>query len=147
MCSIQNLYTYATYNRSSTGCSCYNTAAVRCGSHLPYLQFGYCMTYDNATWATEYGLCLYTKRQASSDGSVAHWLVMHACYQMCAPVNSFIWSLSVIVRYYIVGITFWTACNKRLHVSSTKNHNTASSSTCYREVYMETMHMKKMADL
>ena len=46
------------------------------------------------------------------------WSCMHA--MMCAPVNSFIWSLSVIVRYYIVGITFWTARNKRLHVSSTK---------------------------
>ena len=46
-------------NISSTGCSCYSTALVRCESHSPSLQFGYCMTYDNATGATEYGPCPY----------------------------------------------------------------------------------------
>ena len=46
-------------NRLSTGCSCYNAASVRCDSHFSSLEFGYCMTYDNATGATEYGPCPY----------------------------------------------------------------------------------------
>ena len=46
-------------NRSSTGCSCYDIRFVRCGSHFLLLQFGFCMTYDNATGATEYGPCPY----------------------------------------------------------------------------------------
>ena len=98
MCSIQKLYTYATYNRSSTGCSCYNTAAVCCGSHLPYLQFGYCIDdlwqYNLSYWVRI--MSIYTKKDRHLGLFVMEvWLIDCSCYRMCAPVNRFIWSLSV----------------------------------------------------
>ena len=47
-------------NSSRTGCSCSDSyQAVVCGSDFPLLQFGYCMTYNSTTGATEYGPCPY----------------------------------------------------------------------------------------
>ena len=47
-------------NGSSTGCSCSDShQLVKCRPDFPLLQFGYCMTYNNTTWATEYGPCPY----------------------------------------------------------------------------------------
>ena len=50
-------------NTSCTGCSCHQEtteAQVYCGQDFPLLHFGYCMTYNNTTGATEYGPCPYT---------------------------------------------------------------------------------------
>ena len=50
-------------NSSSTRCSCHKSAAaVKCGKNSSLLQFGYCMTYNNATEITEYGPCPYIRQ-------------------------------------------------------------------------------------
>ena len=50
-------------NRSTTGCSCYDShPAVRCGSDFPLLRLGYCMTYNTSAESTEYGPCPYITR-------------------------------------------------------------------------------------
>ena len=47
-------------NTSSTGCSCHHSyAGVKCSSDFLLLHFGYCMTYNTTTDATEYGPCPY----------------------------------------------------------------------------------------
>ena len=47
-------------NTSSTGCSCYKyVSKVSCGPDFPSLPFGFCMTYNNTTGATEFGACPY----------------------------------------------------------------------------------------
>ena len=47
-------------NTSITGCSCHQEyAKVHCGQDFPLLHFGFCMTYNNTTGATEYGPCPY----------------------------------------------------------------------------------------
>ena len=47
-------------NTSITGCSCHHYARkVMCGSDFPFLQFGFCMTYNSTTGATEFGACPY----------------------------------------------------------------------------------------
>ena len=47
-------------NTSSTGCSCHHyVRKVMCGSDFSFLQFGFCMTYDNTSGATEFGACPY----------------------------------------------------------------------------------------
>ena len=82
-------------NRSSTGCSCYNDVPIRCGSHLPYLQFRYCMTYDNATGATEYGPCPYIAHYNTTTIPVdrhAYYIklpsnVSYLNEFMCGPLN------------------------------------------------------------
>ena len=47
-------------NTSNTGCSCHwHYPQVMCGPDFPFLRFGFCMTYNNRTGATEYGACPY----------------------------------------------------------------------------------------
>ena len=47
-------------NTSSTGCSCHQyVRKVMCGSDFPFLQFGFCMTYNSTTGAIEFGACPY----------------------------------------------------------------------------------------
>ena len=47
-------------NRCITGCSCHQyVSKVICGPDFPLLRFGFCMTYNNITGATEFGACLY----------------------------------------------------------------------------------------
>ena len=47
-------------NTSITGCSCHHDASkVTCGPDFPLLHFGFCMTYNNTTGATEFGACPY----------------------------------------------------------------------------------------
>ena len=47
-------------NTSSTGCSCHEyNSKVTCGPYFPFLQFGFCMTYNSTTGATEFGPCPY----------------------------------------------------------------------------------------
>ena len=47
-------------NRSSTGCSCRHVGSeVYCGSDIPLLHFGFCMTYNSTCKTTEFGPCPY----------------------------------------------------------------------------------------
>ena len=47
-------------NTSSTGCSCHPEGSkVSCDPDFALLHFGFCMTYNNETGATEYGACPY----------------------------------------------------------------------------------------
>ena len=47
-------------NTSSTGCYCHQYYTnVYCGPDSPFLSFGFCMTYNNTSGATEYGACPY----------------------------------------------------------------------------------------
>ena len=47
-------------NTSITGCSCVkHDAKVNCGPDFTFLQYGFSMTYNSTTGATEYGPCPY----------------------------------------------------------------------------------------
>ena len=47
-------------SRSTTGCSCHQyVSKVICGPDFALLCFGFCMTYNNTTGATEFGPCPY----------------------------------------------------------------------------------------
>ena len=69
-------------NTSSTGCSCHqHDAKVMCGSDFPFLQFGFCMTYDNTTGVTEFGACPYIGHYNTTTN------VDHAFYYIQLPSN------------------------------------------------------------
>ena len=68
-------------NRSSTGCSCSDSyQVVKCGSDFPLLQFGYCMTYNSTTGATEYGPCPYI-------GHYNNTMLVHRVWYIKLPNN------------------------------------------------------------
>ena len=59
-------------NRSISKCSCIDSDPyVKCSSEFPSLQFGFCMTYDNATETTEFGPCPYIAHYNTTITTVA----------------------------------------------------------------------------
>jgi len=79
-------------NSSTTGCTCHNTAAIKCWKNSPLLQFGYCITYNNANETTEDGACPYIARYRTI--AVDHVLYIQLPDNvsllnefMCGPLN------------------------------------------------------------
>ena len=81
-------------NRSSTGCSCSEYEAVKCGSDFPLLRFGYCMTYNNSTSkTTEYGPCPCIAQYNNTTNVERVWYIQLPSNVsllnefMCGPLN------------------------------------------------------------
>ena len=80
-------------NRSITGCSCHQyVSKVICGPDFPLLCFGFCMTYNNITGATEFGACPYIAHYDTTrfDGFTCIQLPSNVSLLnefMCGPLN------------------------------------------------------------
>ena len=79
-------------NTSSTGCSCQHDANVYCGPDFPFLQFGFFMTYDKKTGATEYGACPYIARYNTTHIAGEFYIQLPSNVSllnesMCGPLN------------------------------------------------------------
>ena len=69
-------------------CSCHinlYSTELKCGSDFPLLHFGLCMTYDNATGATEYGPC---PDIANYNTNSANYVFLFSCQAMCLYLMS-----------------------------------------------------------
>ena len=81
-------------SRSSTGCSCHHdNVKVICGPDFPLLNFGFCMSYDNTTGATEYGPCPYIGHYNTTTYSAGDFYIQLPSNVsslnefMCGPLN------------------------------------------------------------
>ena len=80
-------------NTSSSGCSCHQDGAkVYCGTDFVLLHFGFCMTYNNITGATEFGACPYIAHYNTTPFNGILFIQMPSNVSslnkfMCGPLN------------------------------------------------------------
>ena len=80
-------------NKSSSGCSCQDSyPAVKCGSDIPLLHLGFCMTYNSSTGATKYGSCPYIGHYNTVSVDDVFYIQMPSNVSllnefMCGPLN------------------------------------------------------------
>ena len=81
-------------NTSNTGCSCHHhSPKIYCSDpDFPLIRFGFCMTYNNETGATEFGPCPYIAHYstAHSRGFFSIQLPSNVSLLnefMCGPLN------------------------------------------------------------
>ena len=59
-----------------------HNANVYCGTDFPFLHFGFCMTYNSTTGATEYGACPYIAHYNTTT-AFDHVNSIFSCQVMC----------------------------------------------------------------
>ena len=79
---------------SSAGCSCNHfRSAIKCDPDFPLLRLGYCMTYNSANGATEFGPCPYiTRYNTTTNVDHAFYIQLPSNVSllnefMCGPLN------------------------------------------------------------